>query len=67
MGSAVENSAVPRNVDSFAGADISNCWAANNLEQLVKPCETKTVFQLICQLKKKNVPVLIGTFFWLGL
>lgn len=55
---------MPKNVDSFARADISNCWAANNLEQLIKPSEmeifflilSSDFFQVNLQMKKKESP-----------
>lgn len=38
---------MPKNVDSFEGADISNCWAADDLEQLVKPSEIEIIFLIL--------------------
>lgn len=38
---------MPKNVDSFARADISNYWAANDLEQLVKLSEMAIFFPIL--------------------
>lgn len=38
---------MPKNVDSFARADISNCWAAKDLEQLVKASEMEIFFLIL--------------------
>lgn len=64
---------MPKNIDSFARADISNCWAANDLEQLVKPPEMEIFFlilnsdffQVNPQMKKKLM-VLEEDVFGLG-